>query len=628
MIWTMRINSHMRRSAAGAGLALFTGLLILAAQVTPARAEALSDSHVLSTFGSHKYGPDFEHFDYVNPNAPKGGRIRVSGFGSFDSLNPFIVKGTPAGHVFLIYESLFEAAYDEPLVSYGLIAERVSYPADYSSATYTLRAEARWHDGMPITVEDVIFSFESLKKAHPRYAYYYKNVVKAEKTGERQVTFTFDEKGNRELPDITAQLTILPKHFWEGTDAEGNKRDIMASSLEPPLGSGPYRVKEVKPGSSLTLERAPDFWSKDLNVNVGRHNFDEIHVVYFRDQTVMFEAFKADHLDVRVENQAKRWATGYDFDAVKEGRVVQQVFKDKNPEAMSAFVFNMRRAKFADPRVRLAFNYAFDFEWTNRNIFFDQYTRTSSYFVKSELAHSGVPEGLELEILDDLRGQVPEEVFTTEFSNPSHAEKGAGRKNMRTALKLFKEAGWVTREGALVNAETGERMSAEFLIRSPDSERIVLPYKQTLERLGIEVTLRAVDTSQYRRRTDTFDFDIVMSGWGQSLSPGNEQRDFWGSISADREGSRNLGGIKDAAIDKLIDRIILSKNREEQLAATRALDRVLLWNHFVVPNWYFDGVRVARWDRFGIPQVHPDYGFSYLSTWWFDTDKVRALEAK
>lgn len=593
-----------------------------------AHAQGLENSHVLSTFGDYKYKPDFKHFDYVNPDAPKGGVLREGAFGTFDSLNPFSINGNAAGHVFLTYDSLFEGSLDEPLVSYGLIAETVSFPDDYSSATFNLRAEARWHDGKPITPEDVIFSLEALKAANPGYAQYYKNITSAEKTGDRQVTFKFDTTGNRELPIIVADLTILPKHFWEGTNDKGEKRDLAAVTLEVPLSSGPYRVKEFTPGSSITLERVEDYWAKDLPAKIGKHNFGEFRISYFLDRTVMLEAFKAGNLDIMLENQAKRWATAYTFEAVEKGEVRKQVFQTKNPQGMQAFVFNTRREKFSDPRVRLAFNYAFDFEWTNKNLFYGQYTRTPSYFSESVLASTGLPEGRELEILEEVRGEVPEDVFKTEYTNPVTANKKDARNNFRTALRLLKQAGWVTKGKNLVNAETGERMAVEFLVRSPDFERIILPYKRTLDRLGMDVTIRTVDTSQYGNRLDTYDFDVVVSSWGQSLSPGNEQRDFWSSGSADRKGGRNLVGIKNPAIDKLIDKVIFAKDRDDQIAATKALDRVLLWNHYVVPMWFFNGARMARWDRFGLPEVQPDYGFNFRATWWYDEAKAKALDDK
>ncbi len=593
-----------------------------------ALAEEPRERHGLSLMGDLKYAPDFKHFDYVNPDAPKGGKLRLSAIDTFDSLHPFILKGNASGLVSYIYESLMQSSRDEPSSEYGLLAESVSHPDDFSSVTYTLRAKARWHDGKPVTPEDVIFSFNSLKKAHPRYAYYYANITSAEKVGDRKVKFTFNQKGNRELPLITGQITVLPKHYWEGTDAQGKKRDFFSSTLEPPLGSGPYRVKEVKPGRSLTVERVEDYWGKDVPVTVGKFNFDEIQLEYFRDSVVALEAFKADQYDVRPENSAKFWATSYDFKAVKNGNVILDVLKSRNAEPMQSFVFNTRRERFADPRVRQAFNYAFNFEWANKTLFFGQYSRVNSYFANSELASSGLPQGLELEILEPLRDQLPKEVFTTEYKNPIGGDQATARRNLREARKLLKEAGWVVKGAKLVNAKSGEEMKIEFLLVSPLFERIVLPYVQSLKRLGIHATVRTIDPSQYQNRLRDFDFDSIVNSWGQSLSPGNEQRDYWGSKSADRVGSQNFIGIKNPAVDTLIEKIIFAKDREELVAATRALDRVLLWNHYVVPQWYFSGLRIARWNRFGMPERQPEFGYGYPNTWWYDEQKAAAIKGK
>src|SRR5690606_161927 len=427
----------------------------------------------------------------------------------------------------MIYDTLLEPSQDEPSTYYGLLAESVSHADDFSWATFVLRKEARRHDGEPVTPEDVVFSLEALKEGHPQYAYYYQNIVKAEKTGEHEVTFTYDQAGNRELPLITGQLPVLPKHYWEGTDDQGRKRDFFSTTLVPPLGSGPYRITAVNPGSTITIERVEDYWGRDLPVNVGRHNFDRIRAEYFRDSTIALEAFKSDRFDVRFETSAKDWATAYNFPAVRDGRVILDVIKTENPEPMQAFVFNTRRAKFSDRRVRLAFNYAFDFEWANQNRFYGQYTRLDSYFAGSELAATGLPEGLELEILEPLRGEVPDEVFTTVYKNPVGGNPAAVRRNLRTASQPLKEAGWEVRDNRLVNIETNEPMRVEFLLVQPTFERVVLPYRRNLERLGIEVSVRTVDVSQYQNRVDQFDFDIVVNSWPQSLSPGNEQRDFW-----------------------------------------------------------------------------------------------------
>ncbi|MGE0231401.1 MAG: extracellular solute-binding protein [Flavobacteriaceae bacterium] len=603
------------------------GLLILTiAALAPVIAHAQQEKewhHGLSLFGELKYKPDFTHFDYVNPDAPKGGTLRLSAIGSFDSLNPFIVKGTPAGGVTLIYDTLMESAADEPSSEYGLLAEAVSYPEDFSSVTYRLRPEARWHDGEPITAEDVVWSLETLKKSHPFYNAYYRNVVSAEVTGEREVTFRFDQKGNRELPQITGQIRVLPRHYWQS-----ESRDFSTTTLEPPLGSGPYKIGAVQPGRSITLERVDDYWGKDLPVNAGRHNFDRITYEYFRDTTVALEAFKADTFDIRLESSAKAWATSYDFPALKRGDVIKEVFKTKNAEPMQGLVFNLRREQFADPRVRAAFNYAFDFEWLNANIFYDQYKRTGSYFANSELAATGLPEGLELEMLKPLRGQVPEEVFTTPFENPVGGDPRQSRANLRKARDLLEAAGWhignANGRQMLVN-DKGEPFEVQFLLVQPDMERIISPYIQNLEKLGIDASIRVVDSAQYQERMNNFDFDMVVGSFQQSLSPGNEQRDFWGSEAADMRGSRNVIGIKNPAVDALIDKIIYAKDRAHLVAASKALDRVLLWNHYLVPQFYFAGYRVARWDRFGLPETLPDYTFT-TDNWWWDTEKASRIK--
>lgn len=580
--------------------------------------------HGLSLFGELKYGPEFEHFDYVNPDAPKGGTFRQSSVGTFDSLHPFTIRGTSAAGLGLIYDTLMSGALDEPSSEYGLIAEAVRYPDDYSRVTYRLRPEARFHDGEPIKPEDVIWSLEALKSTHPFYNAYYRHVERAEKTGEREVTFYFDETGNRELPQITGQLFVLPKHWWEGTDERGRERDFAASTLEPPLGSGPYRISNVQPGRTVTYERVDDYWAADLPVNAGTYNFDQIRYEYFRDQTVGQEAFAADAFDFTMENSARRWATAYNFRAVERGDVVLETFRTKNAEAMQAFVFNTRHDKFSDPRVRRAFNLAFDFEWMNANIFYEQYERTESYFQNSELAATGLPEGRELELLEEIRDQVPVEVFTEEFHNPVGGDTRRARDNLREAGRLLQEAGWEVRDGILTNVESGEAMRVEFLLLQPDMERIVNPYLRSLGRLGIQGTIRTVDTSQYRNRLDNFNFDIVVSSFAQSLSPGNEQRDYWGSDAADTPGSRNLIGIKNPAVDFLIERIIFATDRDDLVAASRALDRVLLWNHYVVPQFYSPDIRTARWNRFGLPETIPDYGFS-TTIWWWDEDKAARI---
>ena len=597
----------------------------------PAQAEAAAASawrHGLSLFNSVKYPEGFKHFDYVNPAAPKGGTVRLSTIGTFDSFNVVVsgVKGSIAGAVGLIYQSLTTPSLDEVSTEYGLLAEAVRYPEDYSSVTYRLRAEARWHDGKPVTPEDVIYSLDVFKQYHPQYAAYYRHVVKAEKTGEREVTFTFDAPGNRELPQIVGQLTVLPKHWWEGTNASGAKRDVSATTLEPPLGSAAYRIKSFEPGRSVTLERVKDFWGADLNVSIGSSNFDEIRYEYFRDATVSLEAFKADQIDWRTENSAKNWATAYQFPAVNDKRVVLEEFANRSYGIMQAFALNTRRPQFADARVRRALNFAFDFEEMNKQIFFNQYQRISSYFHGTELASSGLPQGRELEILEAVRAEVPPEVFTTPYTNPVGGNPEAVRNNLREALRMLKEAGYEVRDRKLVEAKSGRPFTAELLVEDPSMERIMLFFKPSLERLGIAVSVRTIDPTQYENRLRNWDFDIIVANWPESLSPGNEQREYWGSHAADIAGSRNLIGIKNPAIDKLIERVIFTKDRDDLVAATRALDRVLLWNHYVVPQFTYPFQRTARWDRFGRPETMPKYAQAAFPTvWWYDADKAAKI---
>ena len=581
--------------------------------------------HGLSLFGDLKYPEGFRQFDYVNAAAPKGGTARQIAVGTFDNLNIVVagIKGTLAAGVGFIYDTLLAFALDEVTGAYGLLAEAVSYPDDFSSVSYRLRAEAKWHDGMPVTPEDVIFSFDASKKNSPQLAAYYRHVVKVEKTGEREVTFTFDGPGNRELPQIVGEIMVLPKHWWEGTDKNGKKRDVGTNTLEPPLGSGAYRIKDFSAGRTIVYERVNDYWGKNLAVSVGVNNFDELRFEYFRDTTVALEAFKADTVDWRVENVAKNWATAYDFPAVTDKRVLLKEFPINSRGVMQAFAFNIRRAKFADPRLRRAFNYAFDFEEMNRQLFYGQYKRVDSYFDGTELAATGLPAGRELEILEAVRDKVPPEVFTTPYANPVGGNAEAVRNNLREALRLLKDAGYEVRNQQLVDSKTGEPFKVELLAEEPSSERIFLFYKPSLERLGIGVSVRTVDDTQYENRLRSWDFDIVIMTRGESLSPGNEQRGYWGSQAADQPGSLNWIGIKNPAVDAMIDAVIFAKSRDDLVAATHALDRVLLWNHYVVPQWTYPFERTARWDRFGYPDPLPKYAASAFPTvWWWDADKA------
>jgi microcin C transport system substrate-binding protein len=607
-------------------LALAAQRLPLPAWISRAQAQDRNWRHGLSLFGDLKYQPGFAHFDYVNAAAPKAGAARQIAIGTFDNFNAVVsgVKGTLAADLdVIIYDTLLAPSLDEVSSEYGLLAEAVSYPDDFSSASYRLRAEAKWHDGTPVTPDDVIFSFEAFKKYSPQAAAYYRHVAKVEKTADREITFTFDGPGNRELPQIVGQLTILPKAWWEGTDANGKKRDIGETMLEPPLGSGAYRIKEFSAGRTIVFERVPDYWGRAVNVNLGRDNFDELRFEYFRDTTVALEAFKADTVDWRTENSAKNWATAYDFPAVADKRVLLEEFPIASSGMMQGFAFNIRRAKFQDPRVRLAFNYAFDFEEMNKQIFYGQYTRIASYFQGTELASSGLPAGRELELLETVRDKVPAELFTTPYGNPVNGTPDAVRNNLREALRLFKEAGYEIRNQQLVDSKTGAPYAVEFLADDPNFERVFLFYKPSLDRLGITVSVRTVDDAQFENRLRSWDFDIITDAWGESLSPGNEQRGYWGSQAADQPGSRNLVGIKNPAVDAMIDAVIFAKSRDDLVAATHALDRVLLWNHYVVPQWTYGKVRSARWDRFSHPDPLPKYGLSAFPTvWWWDADKA------
>jgi microcin C transport system substrate-binding protein len=591
----------------------------------PAQAGEKTWRHGLSLFGDLKYPSGFKHFDYVNPNAPKGGAARLIAFGTYDNFNIVVagVKGSIAAGLDQIYDTLMTPALDEVSTEYGLLAESVSYPEDFSAVTYRLRAEAKWHDGKPVTPDDVIFSFEAFKKNSPHLSAYYRHVVKVEKTAAREVTFTFDSPGNRELPQIVGQINVMPKHWWEDADASGKKRDVAATTLEKPLGCGAYRMKDFVPGRSVVYERVPDYWGAKLNVNIGRDNFAEQRYEYFRDSTVALEAFKADQVDWRTENSAKNWATSYDFPAVKDKRVLLEEFEIRSTGIMQAFAFNIRRAKFEDARVRRAFNFAFDFEEMNKQIFFGQYKRIKSYFEGLELASSGLPEGQELAILETVRGKVPAELFTTPYANPVGGSPENTRNNLREAIKLMKDAGYEIRDRKLVNVKTNEPLTVEFLASDPNSERFFLFYQPSLERLGVGVRVRTVDDAQYENRLRQWDFDVITASWPETLSPGNEQRSFWGSEMADQPGSRNLIGIKNEAVDAMIDRVIFAKSRDELVAATQALDRVLLWHNYVVPQWTYGKSRTARWDRFSRPDPLPKYGISAFPTvWWWDADKA------
>ncbi len=604
-----RQRPRLLRLIAGAVLCAVVGLPGLG------QAQEVKPAHGLAMHGDLKYPPDFKHFDYVNPNAPKGGSLRMSADGTYDTLNGFALKGVPAGGIGLMYDTLMTSADDEAFAQYGLLAETVEVPADRSWAIFNLRPQARFHDGAPITADDVVFTFDLIRsKGHPQLRFYYSSIAKVERLAERRVKFTFNEGGNRELPLIIGQQPILPKHYWE-------TRDFERATIEPPVGSGPYRIDSFEPGRDITYRRDPNYWGRDLPVNVGRYNFDTIRYDYYRDPAVEFEAFKAGQYDFRPENTARNWAVGYDFPAVRRGLVKKEEIEHHRPMGMQGYTYNTRRPLFADPRVRRALAYAFDFEWTNQRLFFGSYTRSESYFSNSELAATGLPKDEELALLEKHRGQIPEEVFTTPYSAPRTDGSGMARDNLLTGLKMLEEAGWKVRpeDGVMVDG-TGQPVVFEILLNNPAFERITGPFVRNLKRLGIEAQIRTVDTAQYKNRIDNWDFDLTVWAWGQSLSPGNEQRSYWSTQSADTPGSRNLAGIKNPVIDELIELLIAAPDRTSLVNRTRALDRVLLWGHYVIPHWHVRVDRVAYWDKFEHPGVIPDAGYQ-IETWWVDPSR-------
>lgn len=555
-----------------------------------------------------KYPANFEHFEYANPDAPKGGVLRQAGFGSFDSLNPFINKGVSAEDIGLIYDTLTTNSLDEPFTVYGLLAEKIERGPKNDWVRFYLRPQARFHDGQPVTAEDVAFTFETLiSQGAPQYRAYYADVDKVVVEGKRQVRFDFKHAGNRELPMILGQLPVLPKHWWA-------ERDFTSGSLEPPLGSGPYRVERVQPGRSISYARVENYWGRDLAVNRGFYNFDRLVFDYYRDNTVALQAFKAGQFDYWLETSAKNWATAYDIPAVHEGRLIKEEIPNYNPTGMQGFIFNIRRPLLQDRRVREALALLFDFEWTNRQLFNGAYFRTHSYFDNSELASSGLPGKDELAVLEPLRGQIPDEVFEKPFELPVTDGNGIIREQQRRAYQLLTEAGWHVENDRMVDAQ-GKPVKLEFLLVQSEFERVLLPYKRNLADLGIELEIRRVDVSQYVNRLRSRDFDMIVSGFGQSNSPGNEQREYWHSVSADNPGSRNFIGLKDPAIDTLVEQLIAADTRQELITHTRALDRVLLWGHYVVPNWHIKTWRVAYWNDLAHPQVTPRQDIG-LMTWW------------
>lgn len=557
--------------------------------------------------------------DYLRPDAPKGGAVKFAVLGTFDSLHPFTLKGVPAAGIGSLWEGLCWHARDEAFTVYGLIAETIEVPEDRSWVAFTLRPQAKWIDGSPITVEDVIWSFDTLKsKGPPRYASYYGDVLKAEKTGERKVLFTFRQSTNRELPLIISELPILPSKWWAG-------REFEKASLDVALSSGPYKVDSYDIGRSITYRRAPEWWANDLWMNKGRNNFETLRYDYYRDNDVLFEAFKAGDADIRRENSGRNWMTKYDFPAVKDGRVRKEEIKDELPQPMQGFVYNLRRELFKDRKVREALCLMYDFEWQNKNLSYGFFKRTRSFFGNSEMEATGLPSVEELKILEPLRSKVPIEVFTTEYQPPKTDGSGNMREQARKAIGLLKEAGWEIKDGKMTD-KAGRKLAYELLLDDAGFERLALPFKQNLERIGVDMTVRTVDTSQYRRRTDGYDFDMIIDLWGQSLSPGNEQREFWGSKAADQPGSKNTMGLKDSAVDQLCELVIAADTREDLVIRARCLDRVLQWHEFLIPQFRSDKEMVAFWNRFSRPEKTAKYEPISFDTWWVDEAKDKVLQ--
>ena len=570
---------------------------------------AKAADHAIAMHGTPKYGPEASHFDYANPTAPKGGRLTLGLTGTFDSFNPFIVRGVPAAGRRLTHQSLLARGYDEPFSLYGLIADRVSTPPGRSSVTFRLREGARFHDGSEITVDDVVFSLETLRdRGRPNHRFYYGQVARIERPGPRQVRFHFKDSGNRELPLIMGLMPILSMASFE-------KRPFNKVSLVPLLGSGPYRVDKVDPGRSITYRRIPGHWAAELPALKGQHNFDLRGFDYFRDDAAMLQAFKAGIVDLRPESDPARWATAYDFPARSEGNAKLMAFAHSRPAGMYAIALNTRRTQFKDRRVRQALAYAFDFKWLNRNLFHNAYTRTRSYFENSELAATKLPDQAELALLTPFRAELPQEVFKQIYQPPASDGSGRLRKNLRSARNLLGEAGWEVRDLKLVNKATGQHFAFEIMLVRRHNKKLALHLARNLEKLGIKVAVRVVDTAQYQQRTATYDFDAMIYLWDPSLSPGNEQSFYWSCDAAKREGTRNYPGICQPAIDAMIGRISDASERTGLVAAVRAMDRTLQWGHYVIPLYHLKKDQVALWDKFGRPAKTPVYGYR-LETWW------------
>lgn len=576
-------------------------------------------SHGISIFGDLKYPKDFKHFDYINPNAPKGGAVKIAGIGTYDSLNPYIIKGVPAQGIEMIFDTLMKSSADESASEYGLIAKSAEISQNGDYVIFNLRKSARWHDGTPITADDVVFSFETITtKGHPQYKSYYRDFESAEKLGTHKVKFNISDPNNRELPLIIGQLPIISKKYY-------TENEFEKGTLDFPLGSGAYKIKSIDAGRSITYERVKDYWAKDLPVNIGHNNFDIIRIDYYRDATVAVEALKAGEYDFRRENISKTWSNAYNIRQVEDGRMIKEELPDGTPTGMQSFIFNTRRSDFANIRVREAMQYAYDFEWANKQLFYSAYARNRSFFGNSEFEAKGLPSDGELKLLEPYRDILPREVFTEEFNPPVSDGEIGHRQNLLKAQKLLDDEGWVLKDMKRINPNTGEPVNIEFLLVSPSFERVVAPFIRSLKKLGIESTIRTVDTSQYIKRMEEFDFDIMVKWFVQGPAPGNEQINYWSSSTADVKGSQNLIGIKNEAVDAMIKHITSAKTKPELINAAKALDRILQWNYYVIPQWHSRTHHVIYWNKFGRPEITPPYSLGFPDTWWIDKEKEEKL---
>jgi len=617
-----RILPAKRETFVRAITIMLVALLFGLAAGPPARAadtEPTTRSHAVSMLGKPKLPADFPYFPYVNPNAPKGGEMALSAIGSFDNFNRFIVRGTPAGEIGRVYDTLLMPSADEAATAYGHLAKTVEIPADRMWVAFELRPEARFNDGTPVTAEDVAWTFNTLRtEGRPYYRQYYADVENVTVESPQRVVFHLKSNKNRELPLILGEMPVLPKHWWAG-------RDFSQPLTEPPLGSGPYKLDHFEFGRTVVYKRVDNWWAKDMPTGRGLYNFDTIRLEYFRDATVALEAFKAGHIDFRLENVAKQWANAYDFPARQQGLVKLDEIKHQLPTGMQGFAMNTRRPQFKDPRVRQALAWAFDFEWANKNLFYGAYKRDLSYFSNSELASSGIPKGAELALLEPYRDQLPKELFTQEYKLPVTDGSGNNREELKRSLELLKQAGYEVKDRKLVGPD-GQPLSFEILLSEPTFERVSLPYAQTLAKIGIDARVRTVDPSQYQHRLDNYDYDMVIATFGESESPGNEQSAYWTCGSATQEGGENIMGVCSPVIDALVSKVVNASDRDTLVTATHALDRVLLWNWYMVPNWHLDYFRVAYWNKFARPDKVIRNGFT-LDDWWLDPKLAAATDA-